>query len=460
MSATIGPKLETNQLAIYLDATNTLSYPRSGTAWTDLSGNNKNGTLTNGPVFNFVENSFVFDGTNDYVDIANTATGITYANSTFTVSLWFKQSSLSNGALISKNGATSGWSIWALSDGTIVTYFKNNSVDSYDKYTSAVITPNTWIHLVSVITTSTTVTANNSVTHYVNGVANTGTELKSSTYVDDTSSNIFLGRRTTTPYFAGNIAFAQIYSRGLSASEALANYNNSKVSFVTSFASDIVKNNLMTLLDAGNTNSYPGTGTTWTDLTGEGRNGTLTNGPTFSTTNGGSIVFDGSNDYVDMGASTYCNIINISFSAWVYLKSGGSVYTIVGRYFNTTQNGFLLYYDLASNKFYADGRESSAAYLSVSTTGSYTTNNWYHFTWTKSANLWSIYINGVLDTSASVGNGTTAFTNNNMWLGAYNVGASQAYGFVNLAQVNIYSKALSATEVLQNYNSLKGRFGY
>ena len=61
----------------------------------------------------------------------------------------------------------------------------------------------------------------------------------------------------------------------------------------------IVTDGLVLLLDAGNTKSYPGTGTTWTDISRNGNNGTLTNGPTFDSANGGSLVFDGVDDYVN-----------------------------------------------------------------------------------------------------------------------------------------------------------------
>jgi len=235
MSATLGPpKLITNNLVLYLDAANLSSYPGSGTTWTDVSNNNRTGTLTGGPTFSSANGgSIVFDGSNDLVDITNTASTFAFANSTFTVNIWFKQSALSNGALISKNGAAAGWSIWALSDGTIVSYMKNgSSVDNYDRYTSAVITANTWINIVSIFTTSTTVAGNNSVTHYVNGVLNTGTVVVGSgAYGDETSTNLQLGRRTTTPWFTGNIAIAQIYNTGLTANDVLTNYNSVKRRF-------------------------------------------------------------------------------------------------------------------------------------------------------------------------------------------------------------------------------------
>jgi hypothetical protein len=65
-----------------------------------------------------------------------------------------------------------------------------------------------------------------------------------------------------------------------------------------------VTNGLVLCLDAADKNSYSGTGTTWTDLTGNGNNGTLTNGPTFNSANGGSISFDGTNDYIDCGSNS------------------------------------------------------------------------------------------------------------------------------------------------------------
>ena len=64
---------------------------------------------------------------------------------------------------------------------------------------------------------------------------------------------------------------------------------------------NVVEDGLVLALDAGNTQSYPGSGTAWTDISGKGNNGTLTNGPTYSSADGGAIVFDGINDHIDLG---------------------------------------------------------------------------------------------------------------------------------------------------------------
>ncbi len=220
----------------------------------------------------------------------------------------------------------------------------------------------------------------------------------------------------------------------------------------------IVTSGLVLALDAAERLSYPRTGTTWRDLSGNSNNGTLTNGPTFSAGNMGSIVFDGVDDYVNMGTSTYCNLINISVSVWVRVTSASGYF--LGRYNNITAfNGFIMYYDVASTKFGVGGRESSATYLNSATINTYPLNNWYNFTWTKSANVWSLYVNGSLDVSSALGNGTTPYSNNTMWLGANNEGGTQYYSGGNLSNVFIYNRTITAVEVLQNYNATNSRFG-
>ena len=87
----------------------------------------------------------------------------------------------------------------------------------------------------------------------------------------------------------------------------------------TLYSPKIVTDGLVLCLDAGNNKSYPSSGTAWNDLSGNNNNGTLTNGPTFTGSFGGSIVFDGTNDYVDLGnISQLKPTTQITVSAWVY----------------------------------------------------------------------------------------------------------------------------------------------
>jgi hypothetical protein len=90
---------------------------------------------------------------------------------------------------------------------------------------------------------------------------------------------------------------------------------SSGVNIIPDSSTSVVTTGLQLYLDAGNASSYPGSGTTWTDLTVNGRNGTLTNGPTFSDTNGGSIVFDGTNDFVQCTGSL--TVTSATFVTWI-----------------------------------------------------------------------------------------------------------------------------------------------
>jgi hypothetical protein len=96
---------------------------------------------------------------------------------------------------------------------------------------------------------------------------------------------------------------------------------------------EINESGLVLCLDAGNTKSYPGSGTTWTDLSGNGNTGTLVNGPTYSSANGGSIVFDGSNDYIQTNFNYSLTSSNTEFTCAAWYKcfpeanSGGLIFS-------------------------------------------------------------------------------------------------------------------------------------
>ena len=223
----------------------------------------------------------------------------------------------------------------------------------------------------------------------------------------------------------------------------------------------IVTNGLKLAVDAADKNSYPGSGTSWRDLSGNGYNGTLTNGPTFSNKNGGTIVFDGTDDYVNCGnlgsfytqgtisywmystavenfrnpfSTNYLGInVGIRFEQYTTVSPYGGFNVIVGNDAGT----------------YGSYDYSPTAVLSA--------NTWYNvvLVWNTSTNKIIGYLNSTLkfDTthtywattlpSISIGSGFDA--------GRYFKG--------NIANTLIYNKALTATEVLQNYNATKSRFG-
>ena len=238
MASKGGPDISENGMVLYLDASNTRSYPGSGTTWTDLSGNNYDGTLTNGPTFNSGNGgSIVFNASTQYVDTANTS-GLNFTNTSATVSVWIKTSaSFPSGAYIvaKQMDATGGWSIDLASTG--IPYFetKNNASGATACYRFATVVCNNgvWHNVVATFTTSTSVVANNTITMYVDGVSSNSTLNQLLTYGGNTSENIKIGRRTVSSVDAynGNISNVQIYNRLLSANEVLQNYNATKSRF-------------------------------------------------------------------------------------------------------------------------------------------------------------------------------------------------------------------------------------
>ena len=228
----------------------------------------------------------------------------------------------------------------------------------------------------------------------------------------------------------------------------------------------IITNGLSLCLDAGNSKSYPGSGATWTDLSGRGVIGTLTNGPTYSSSNGGSIVFDGSNDYVDITQNTpyqFSNTQAFSLSFWVRCTAtSGIVYVWAyaigggrGYYFGIDVNA------LRTNSFVFDYFDGNFKGIQGNN-NSITMNSWVNLVATSSsnsANDMSVYQNGVLTSFTIRGNsspGTIDYNTVPLRIGSRGNGN---YFKGNISKVSIYNRALSATEVAQNYNALKGRYG-
>jgi hypothetical protein len=223
----------------------------------------------------------------------------------------------------------------------------------------------------------------------------------------------------------------------------------------------IVTANLVMHLDAGNSSSYPGSGTTWTDLTGNGNNGTLTNGPTYSSANGGSIVFDGTDDYVNCGTGlaqsgswTVSGVVRFSVSSATQMIIQRSL----GVSASYPQNYGI--FVLNTNKF-ACGTDADS-YKRTESTTTMTTNTWYHVTglYNSTTKILSIYINGNLENSSTALVGNPTSTGSLLTTIGSGDGPDIALRLTgNIAQISLYNRALSATEILQNFNALRGRYG-
>ena len=221
----------------------------------------------------------------------------------------------------------------------------------------------------------------------------------------------------------------------------------------------IVTNGLVLALDAADKNSYVGSGTTWTDLSGNNNTGTLTNGPTFNGGNGGSIVFDGSDDYVNVSDNTSLDIAgDKTLCCWVNLGSDPNGTGIAGKA-SSSVFGMSLAYSWDSKGFQAIAWNSTnSPQLDKDLTRDI--NKWVYVVGVQSSTTRLIYALDSLGTrSASGGGGTHTWDNNLSFTIGSVTGGYYVPSNTKIAAVHVYNRALSATEVLQNYNATKTRFG-
>lgn len=215
-----------------------------------------------------------------------------------------------------------------------------------------------------------------------------------------------------------------------------------------------ITSGLVLYLDAANLTNYPGSGTTWTDLSGNNNHGTLTNGPTFSSANGGSIVFDGTDDYVTVANNSSLNATTQTINIWYNATTlPGRTATIIGKH--DTAGSFNGYNVFAGNSCQikaASGGGSTSVGLNDGTT-----SVWYFSTLTFSINgTATFYVNGVNTSSAACVNFT--MSSNPLTIGR-SLDSFWSVYTGRIAVVQVYNRVLTATEVLQNYNVTKSRFG-
>jgi hypothetical protein len=215
----------------------------------------------------------------------------------------------------------------------------------------------------------------------------------------------------------------------------------------------IITDGLVLCLDAGNAKSYPGSGTTWSDLSGNGNNGTLVNGPTYSGSDGGYLSFDGVNDYVNCGNNTSLDMsVEVTLIHWLrYTGSGWSPF--IGKLTNATTNNYRIW--LGSDRgFDVELTNDSYKPLFTLTSTELPTNSWcclgMRF---KSDGTLSGFFNGVKKNTVSKSIGPT--NNGNFLIGS----DGGVYGGGGISCIQLYNRALTDEEIQQNFNSLRSRFG-
>ena len=228
------------------------------------------------------------------------------------------------------------------------------------------------------------------------------------------------------------------------------------------FSPKVVTDGLVLYLDAANTKSYPGSGTTWTDVSRGGNNGTLVNGPSFSSANGGSIVFDGTDDYCNVPISAVPTGNQITVSFWTKFNVT-QVSSIFSAYNSAGQRQINIHLTWSDSIVYWDCGASGGTYdrINSSTLTVAQKTGWHNWVFTKNATAGTmvIYLDGI---SLASGTGKTNT------IGAISTASKRCsiasfddtlYYSGNISSMLLYNRALNQSEIQQNYNGTKGRYG-
>lgn len=234
---------------------------------------------------------------------------------------------------------------------------------------------------------------------------------------------------------------------------------SSSIGIIDCYRPDVVTDGLQLYLNAGDPESYSGSGITWTDISPNGYSATI-NSATYSSTNGGSILFDGTGEYVNTNQSLSSEEFTIG--AW-FKTSASGIKMIISK---ETEAGWPWNYRIWMNggTIVGDIAKSAGTSTSVSSPSStYNNGNWHQVFFTRNDSTLRLYVNGV-----EVANATDTLTGSiinsqEVWIGLsdYTGGAGagnyQFYG--NIGEVMIYNRDLVSTEIKQNYDATKRRYG-
>jgi len=474
----------TTNLQLYLDASLQTSYPGNGTTWSDISKSGpRSCTLTNGPTFSTASNgTIVFDGVDDYVACGNL--GSFYYEGT--ISFWMNSTAVENYRNPFSTAYLAGNACIRFEQYTTASPYGGfnvvigNDAGTYTGYSyspSAVISPNTWYNFVIAWNTG-----SSALSGYMNGINKFVTN--SHVYWPSTLPSVTIGSGFDSGrYYKGSIANLQIYNRAINAVEVFQNYN----SFLTELGlgNSIVANSLVAFFDSSNTNSYPGTGSTWVDISNNGNSATVSGSPTFSN---GVFTFNGVDQFFFINTSTgFFNYNTNSLYADVgYAWSVGAWFrfptspTVVR---DSTVNGGNCSYCIIGKSGGIGGAETISLFVSAnnSTTsagalfpyllvvgirgsktqispGPVNTNTWNYVAVTWNGTAGRVYLNGVDRGVLNIG--TAGIQTASYLCVGCTANAPSAHGFEgSISQVNIYSRALTNYEVSQNFNAFKTRFG-
>ena len=422
-----------------LDFNNFYSYPLTGTKAYDIVNNNFgniSGATYNSKVNSMPSPALYFNGNAQSIDFGTSPTN--FPSGDISASVWINFSQLNNASwnifMTKWFGGTTDFHYSVKYNGT---NYKQNlyTTTSYDNYGSSVINPNNWYNL------GFTLTNGGALQMYLNGLPD-GNVVNSVSRTNGTS-NFYLGdpRAGSTVCFTGYIGDVNIYNRALSQSEMLSNYNATKNNF-----SSIIQNGLMM-----NLINPPSSGSTWTDLSGNGNNVTINGSPSYTSSNGGGYTTSTTSYF----SSNYnlTNIYTVSIAASFNPTTFWA--TVWGNESWNAGKGYIAY--LGANSFINFG--SPSGLTSIDVIGINTVHIW---DFVVNGTSYTLYKDGV-----SIGTGTfTApsggLSTTGLYFGARHGNAGTSYTDAcpgTYYSMRVYNRALSAAEIQTNFSSLRGSYG-
>jgi hypothetical protein len=451
MGLNYNPTIVPDGLVMYLDPANSRSYSGNGNTVYNLVNGGVGVTIVTGITYdNTFAKNLNLNGSSGYL-ISND-TSLNFGTNDFTIQTTLKLNGLSNsfnGVYNGKicAGSDSSSSIFQFS-GTANSHYQiglyNDPTGIFDGVNYSFLTNKIY---------NLTVTKNTSlIEFFVDGVS-IGTTTSTKSY-NFTGGGFAIGRwyyPGYEVYLKGSIYEFKAYNRALSAQEVKQNYDAVKGRFVT--PENIVTNGLILSLDSNKSSSYSGFGNTIFDLSGSGNTGALTNGPTFSGLNGGTLSFDGVDDFIDVSSISSISG-DFTVGIWFYTTATSDIYyrRLIDFDYIT---GFWLGRYASSDNWGGGIIEPNSPY------GIYlpfTNGQWHYLVSIRNGSTHTLYGDGITSTTSntvSTGNLSSA---TKLKIASQPTGSNQFFNG-RIAQVQIYNRALSAQEILQNYNATKYRFG-
>lgn len=443
----------------------------SGTTAYDRSGAGNTGTLTSSPpaTQGQVGQSLSFNGSTQYISVTQSSSLNTFT--ALAVSAWVYPTVVSgNYIIVRKNNDTGGTNhdLYQLDISSNKARFlvAANGSGVQTAGNDTVLTANAWYHLVGTWDGTT-------ARLYINQVQEPTTDSLSGTIATSTSNSLQIGRtELSTAYFSGKIDEVRIYNRALAASEITSLYAQGSSDKTNSSVSQPQGTGRLDSGLAGYWRLDDGSGSSATDSSTSANTGTLTNfpgSPTWTTGQiGGALDFDGTDDYIDLG-TTLTSASAITVSAWVKGDANVDGMPIIGSINGEQGSNFqCLAYDNSGSENLSFGNVGggTGGNVTVAVTGLGTT--WHHVVYTNQGTRNRIYLDGALMVESNSAALTTN-TESNVQIGRCVTGGGTTYFNGPLDEVRVYSRAISADEVVMLYRltaptgvdtSLKGYWSF